>query len=374
MKKLALAASALTVTASMASAGEIERRGDPSQILFEEGRNYLEFSVASVTPNVSGTPIGAAAAIGANPTGNMQGRYQTYALGFKHQYNDRLALAFTIDEPVGASVAYRSAPYTGPSTGAFFGASSAEVSSIAFTAMAKYQVADQISVYGGLRYQGLKGNLTVILPATGPFGAPGPYTLNVDNDFRLGYLVGAAYERPELAMRVSLTYESKIEHSFRDNNGTSFDVEIPQAVTLRAQSGIAANTLLFGSVKWREWTEFVIQPADFFSYSTGLPVNTPIAQGLSDIWTYELGVGRRFSDNWSGAATIGYEKDQGDVVGNLSGKDGYISYGLAVSYETEDWKLTTGVRYIDIGSANTSVSSFSDNDAIAVGVKVGYKF
>ncbi|MBY5988735.1 MULTISPECIES: OmpP1/FadL family transporter [Roseovarius] len=373
MKNLALAACALTATASAASAGQIERRGDPSQILFEEGRNYLQFSVATVHPNVSGPPIGTAAAIGATPTGNIQNSYESYALGFKHQFNDRLALAFVIDEPVGASVNYRTAPYTGPGTGAFFGASNAEVSSIQFTAMAKYEVVDNISVYGGVRYQGLKGDITVISPATGPAGGPGPYTLSVDNDFQLGYLVGAAYERPELAMRFALTYESKIEHSFRDNNGTPFDVEIPQAVTLHARSGIAPDTLLFGSIKWREWTAFNVQPADFFSY-TPAPVNTSIASGTSDIWTYELGLGRRFSENWSGAAIIGYEKDNGDVVGNLSGTDGYVSYGLAVTYETESWEITSGIRYIDVGSANSSVTGFTGSDAIAVGTQVGFKF
>ena len=74
------------------------------------------------------------------------------------------------------------------------------------------------------------------------------------------------------------------------------------------------------------------------------------------------------------ARAIGYEKDLGDTVGNFSGTDGYVSYGLAVSYETEDWKVTTGIRYIDIGDAESSVTSFANNDAISAGVKVAYKF
>jgi long-subunit fatty acid transport protein len=117
-----------------------------------------------------------------------------------------------------------------------------------------------------------------------------------------------------------------------------------------------------------------VQPADFFSYATGAPVNTAIASGTSDIWTYELGLGRRFNENWSGAVTLGYEKDNGDIVGNLSGTDGYVSYGVGVTYETESWEVTTGVRYIDIGSANSSVTSFTDNDAIAFGTKLAWRF
>ena len=204
---------------------------------------------------------------------------------------------------------------------------------------------------------------------------PQPYALSVDKDYQLGYLLGAAYEIPDIALRVALTYESKTEHDFRDNTGAPFKVEIPRAVTLHAQSGIAANTLLFGSIKWREWTQFVIQPGDFFSLVPGIgAVNTPIASGPSDIWTYELGVGRKFNDNWSGAFILGYEKDEGDVVGNLSGKDGFISYGLAATYETEAWKITTGVKYFDIGDANSSVTAFSNNSALAFGTKVAFKF
>lgn len=364
MKRLTLAATALVAVAGTAQAGEIERRGDPSMILFEKSKNYVELSAATVHPNVSGAPRG----VPTGPTGNIQKSYQSFAGGYKHQLNEKVALALVIDEPIGASVDYNRA-------GAFFAGSNAEVNSIAVTGMAKYKFNDRMSVYGGLRYMGLSGNIQVISPATGgsALAPPGPYSLNVDKDYQFGYLVGAAYEIPSIAMRVALTYESKTEHDFRDNNGSPFKVEIPQAVTLHAQSGIATDTLLFGSVKWREWTKFKVQPADFFQFSPA-PENVPIASGPSDIWTYELGIGRKLSKNWSGAAILGYEKDQGDVVGNLSGKDGYISYGLAATYENEAIKVTAGVRYFDVGSADTSVSSFSGSDAIAFGTKVGFKF
>ncbi|MAZ22063.1 hypothetical protein [Roseovarius sp.] len=350
---LVSAACAATVAAGAAHAGGIERRGDPSQILFEEGNQYLEFSVVHVAPNVSGTnttpfPVG--------PTGNITESYQNWAFGYKHELNDKITLAFVLDEPVGADVTYDTA-------GAFFAGSSASVDSIAATALMKYQFTDRISAYGGLKLQGLSGAITVQSVAG---TAPNPYTLNVDKDYQLGYLVGAAYEVPEIAMRVALTYESEIEHEFRDNTGAPFKVKTPQSVTLHAQSGIAANTLLFGSIRWREWTEFAVSPSDF--------APAPIASGTSDVWTYTLGVGRKFSDKWSGAFSLGYEKDNGDVVGNLSGTDGYWSYGVAAIYQGEGYKITTGVRYIDIGSANTSVASFSDNDAVAVGMKVGWTF
>lgn len=355
------ATAALLLTSPMTFAGGIERQGDPSQILFEEGKNYLEFSAITVNPTISGNPL---PGIPAGPTGNIADSYQTYTLGYKRQLNDRLALAFVIDEPVGASLAY-----TSPL--AFFSGSSAEVSAIAYTGMAKYQVNERFSVYGGLRLVGIDGDITVNSPVT----LSSPYSLSVSKDYQVGYLAGVAYEIPDIALRIAATYESKTTHNFRDNTGAPFEVEIPQSFTLHAQTGIAPKTLLFGSAKWREWSNFNVQPPDFFTFVPGVgPVNTPVASGTSDIWTYELGIGHKFTDNWSGAAVIGYEKDLGDTVGNFSGTDGFISYGLAVSYETDDWKVTTGVRYIDLGSADSSVTAFSGNSAVSAGVKVSYTF
>jgi long-subunit fatty acid transport protein len=372
MKTTWLAATVIAATASSAFGGEIERRGDPSMILFEKGKNYLEFSAATVDPSVSGTPR---PGIPTPATGNIQKRYQSFAGGYKHDLNDRVSLALVIDEPVGASVDYGALPAA--LGGSFFGGSNAEVNAIAFTGLAKYKATDRFSVYGGLRYVGLSGNITVISPATlgSAVPAPGaPYTLGVAKDFQLGYLLGAAYEIPDIALRVALTYESKTEHDFKDNTGANFQVELPQSFTLHAQSGIAKDTLLFGSVRWREWSKFAVQPGDFFSVATGVPVNVPIASGPSDIWTYELGIGRRFNENWSGALILGYEKDEGDIVGNLSGKDGYFSYGLAATYETEAWEVTAGIRYFDIGDANSNVTAFSGSDAIAIGTKVAFRF
>jgi long-subunit fatty acid transport protein len=369
MKTHLLAITALALSGTFAQAGEIERRGDPSVILFEKGKNYAEISVVHVDPSVSGTPL---PGVPTGPTGNIQKSYRSFAGGYKHDLNDRVTLAFVIDEPVGADVNYSTpSAFAG---GAFFGTSNAVVESVAFTGLARYKATDRFSVYGGLRYVGLSGNIFVLSPGTGGGAGPGPYSLSVNKDFQLGYLLGAAYEIPDIALRVALTYESKTEHDFRDNTGAPFQVELPQSVTLHAQTGIAANTLLFGSVRWREWTQFAVQPGDFFSFSTGVPVNAPIASGPSDIWTYELGIGRRFNENWSGAIILGYEEDQGDVVGNLSGKDGFFSYGLAATYETEAWEVTAGIRYFDIGDANSNVTAFSGSDAFAFGTKVAFRF
>lgn len=342
-------AAALTLIAGAASAGGIQRDGDRSQILFEKGENYLEFSASLVSPSVSST----GAAVG-GATGNIQSTYQTYHLGYKREVSEKLSFALLAQELVGADVSYPAGP-------AFFAGGTATVDSFAVTGLVKYQVNDRFSAYGGLRVQSLKGS--VVIPAFG-------YRLSVDNDYQAGYVLGAAYEIPDIALRVALTYESEIEHEFRDNAGNPFNVKTPQAATLHVQSGVAQNTIVFGSARWQEWTAFQIAPRDFPLFPAA------IASEPSDIWTYEIGVGHRFNENWSGAFTIGYEEDKGDVVGNLSGRDGFLSYGIGMKYSTETYDVSAGIKYIDIGSATTSrvASNFSGNDAVAFGVKMGFRF
>jgi long-subunit fatty acid transport protein len=216
-----------SMIASSAFAGEIERRGDPSMILFEEGRNYAEFSAVRVMPSVSGQPR---PGLPGGPTGDIQKSYLSLAGGYKHDLNDRVTLAFVIDQPVGVNVDYRTPPAA--LGGAFFGTSNAELDSIAYTALLRYKATDRFSVYGGLRYMGISGNIEVLAPAIlgSQIPAPNqPYNLSVNKDFQFGYLLGAAYEIPDIALRVALTYESKTKHKFKDNTGSNFTVEIPQA-------------------------------------------------------------------------------------------------------------------------------------------------
>lgn len=348
MKHVTKATIALGLAASVAHAGGIQRDSDRSQLLFEDGTNYAEFSASYVFPNISGN-------FGPLNSGNMQKQYNNFAFGYKREVDDRLSFAMYVNEPVGANVAYSAVP------GYPFATSNAEVNSLAVTGLVKYNVSDRFSAYGGLRVQSLSGSVFVSTAA---------YTLNVDKDYQVGYVVGGAYQIPDIALKVAMTYESAIEHDFVDNAGTPFQVEIPQALTLHAQSGVAKDTIVFGSVRWQEWTQFEIRPMDFAGGAIA------IASEPSDIITYEVGVGRRLNENWSGALTLGYEEDQGDIVGNLSGKDGFISYGIAAKYETADWDVTAGIKYIDVGSATTSSigANFTDNSAFAGGVKVGFRF
>ncbi len=358
MRQSALVTVAILAASSGAHAGGVERSTQSVAILFEEGR-YAELSFGRFAPDVSGTVGG-----GAISSGDMAGDYNSWSLGYKMDIGDRMALAVILDQPIGANVNYPGVPALGayPLAG-----STATLTSSAITALLKYQFENNISVYGGLRYETVHGEVS--LPSVGG------YTLDTNHDSELGYVIGVAWEKPEIAARVALTYNSAITHTlesleFGAAPGT-FETEVPQSVNLEFQTGIAKDTLLFGSIRWVDWTAFVIDPP-FYPAPLGNLVDY-----AGDRTTYNLGIGRRFNDNWAAAVTVGYEKADGAPTGNLGPSDGMKSIGLAATYTMDNMKITGGVRYVDIGDATTNppISGvFTDNSGVGVGIKIGYTF
>ena len=135
----------------------------------------------------------------------------------------------------------------------------AEVDSSSTTLLTSYDM-DNVTVYGGLKNQSLSAS------ATNPLVAA--YTITSTADSSLGYVLGAAIENPETAMRIALTYHSKINHDIAivENHGgisataSTLKVTAPESFNLDFQTGIAANTLLFGTIRQVKWTQMSLCP------------------------------------------------------------------------------------------------------------------
>ncbi|SMX22299.1 OmpP1/FadL family transporter [Boseongicola aestuarii] len=358
MRRTIMAAAALGVGATAVNAGGLERTPQSMAILFEEGRTF-ELSFGYVSPDVSGT-------LGAD-SGDMLASFSNLGLAYKADLNDTLSYAIIFDQPYGADTAYP----TG--TGNPFAGSTARVRSNALSGVLQYNMGNGASVYGGLRAQSLQAE-AVLLPATLN------YTINSDTDYELGYLVGAAYERPEIALRVALTYHSETSHDLSLTEASNLDatqtnsepVNLPQALNLEFQSGVAEDTLVFGSVRWAEWSETEIDPS---LYNTRFPGFPPIVFFTDDRITYTLGVGRRLNETWSILGSLSHEETTGSATGNLGPTDGFTSVSLGAVYTKDNMKITGGLRYVDIGDAMSfSGADFQDNSAIAAGVRVGWSF
>lgn len=357
---------ALGLMTTTAMAGGVDRSGQGIGVIFEKG-NVVELSFGHVNPSVSGRDLRGTS------TGSVANSYTLPGLAVKYDYSSQLSAALIFDSPIGADVFY-------PTGTGLLSETMADMDSIALTGLLRWKFDDQWSVHGGLRAQRAKGDLRLAGPA---YGALNGYNASMSNDWAGGYTLGVAYEKPEIALRAALTYHSAIEHDVDtiERIGSTIvtapdvtTVKTPQSVNLDFQTGIMADTLLFASARWVDWSVFRIQPT-FFTGATGGGTLTD----LHDTTTYTLGIGRKFSEQWSGSAFVSYEAKKKTEVSPLAPTSGSTGFGLAAIYSQDNMKIQIGARYMRLGDANaapggTPVASMTGNKAVALGVKVGFAF
>ena len=384
------AAALLLASTSLASAGGVERNAFTTGILFEEG-TYAELGYSFVSPDVSGVQVLGIAAAG-SPAGSNSGdvapSYSFTSLAFRTDVTDQLSFALIIDEPIGASVDYAA---IAPGTGylyRFGTGSTADLSSQQTTLAARYEMPNGFSVYGGLRMVSFEGEVSLF---SGSGGGAANYTLAANASTEIGYMIGGAYERPDIALRVALTYFSETTHDVNASEGTNagtfattFQTSIPQQLLLEAQTGVAEGTLVFGSLRWTDWTAFEISPT---VYIAAVSDGRALVDYQNDVYTWTIGGARVLTDQWTVLGSVTYEAEQDVFSGNLGPTDGRTSIGIGARFSEGPWRITGGINYTWIGDAETQApslggtipdgtqfSSFRDNTAFGFGLRIGYSF
>lgn len=368
-------------------AGGIERSTQSVAPIFEAGR-YLELGLSHVNPSVGGHDLPPAPPVA---TGGIANSYTVYSLAYKQDFTPQISGTLIIDTPFGADTHY-------PAGGSIMlGDTRAKVNSTAVTGILRWHDDNGFGVHGGLRM--LRSDAEVDLNGAA-YGAAGGYAARFDRDTAWGWLLGASYEIPEIAGRVSLTYNSPIRHDFRttesgplvDPDGPGplpelpvFDgvsqtrVSTPRSWNLEFQSGIAEDTLLFGSIRWVKWSEFRVDPERLMAV-TGVGL-----VDLEDTTTFTLGLGRRFTEEWSGSVGFSFEKRGRDLVSPLAPVSGRRAITLAAIHTRGNMKITTGMNYTWLGDAKaqtpdpdshepTGRAQMQDNDAFSLGMRVGFSF
>ncbi|SEM86138.1 OmpP1/FadL family transporter [Palleronia pelagia] len=397
MKKLFGTVAVLALAPAMAGALGLDRSGQPVTLLFEDG-NYAELSFGRVFPSVdgNGNPL-----LGGGTFDDVGDDYSQLGAGVKLQLSEQLSFALTAGQPYGVDIAYPGSNLTA------LGGTAATLDSSELMALARYEFSENISVHGGLRYVRLgDGNVTLSGNAYGAPAAANPlavapapalngYNVQFGQDSDIGLAIGAAYERPEIALRIAMTYFTKTDHDLPTvENVTALglnptgapsaptQVQTPEAINLDFQTGLNQQTLLFGQIRYAWYDDVKVTPAAF-----GVRSNNSSLTSIDDAYSVSVGIGRQLTDRLSGSVTLGYERQSGDFGSPLAPTDGQKSIGLGLSYDVnEQFTIAGGVRYVDIGDATPSTgvcdvagggsgcASFSDNSAVAFGFRVGYSF
>jgi long-chain fatty acid transport protein len=350
-----IAVAALGALHFPAQAGGIERGGYNIDLLFDPSPAAVEATATYVMPqrklkNATDTDPsdGNLNLLGYSSTADDTEDYWSPRVGAKFGYQD-LDCLVDYSQPYGA--------HSDPGARWAGAAQNVEtkINSDNYAATCSYRFdagPGQVRLIGGASYlqmDGFKERL-VLAPEilAGSFGLSGSGIgrLDLEGD-GWGWRAGAAYEIPEYAMRISLVYFSEVKLDNITGNvdltgipsalgalgivpgaGTVIPVtgstSMPDALELKLQSGIAPDWLAFGSVKWTDWSQ--LQRIPF--YNSGVEV-TALDLGYRDGWTVTAGLGHKFNDEWSAAASVTWDRGTSQ------------SYGA----QSDTWALSAGVAY-----------------------------
>ena len=253
-------------------------------------------------------------------------------------------------------------------------------------------------IYGGPVAQRVQADVKLRGSAYGP--ATG-YTSHISPDQDYGYILGASYSKPEIALKAALTYRSEIDHSMNINEtyplagllagnpaaatqNNAMEITTPKSVNFDFQTGVNPTTLATAKVRWVPWGDFNITPPLYNAVSKNNPAYGPDGLALveygDDQWQGELGVAKRLAPALAGSGTVGWDSGAGDPTTSLGPIDGYYSVGLGAKYNvTPEWAVSAGGKYLWFGDAKGQlptkqiVGDFQDNDGYILGMKLSYQ-
>jgi long-chain fatty acid transport protein len=474
LKTLSTAMILATIPMTGAFAAAMDRSGQSVSAFLQPG-NYFEAGISVLDADVKGQEAGVTTT--RRNIGDMAESYYFPNAAIKVQVNDKFSFGLLYDQPFGAKAEYsgNNIFVSNPGSDTVLGASaidglitkkaieslnglgvndptqqqidgakqqvSAQLGPVIANANASlgqgqtkvdvhtenlslifgYQPIDNVTVYGGPVYQRVKGDVNLRGQAYSLYNG---YDAHIKETGEMGWLVGTAYQIPDIALKASITYRSAIKHKAKTTESLALldnmdptalqqllvgglglsaeqiaslgksgktEIKTPQSVNLDFQTGIMEDTIAFMNVRWVNWSSFSIQPTQFgnVSKAIGALVNKPdgfnLVQYSKDQWSINTGLGRKFTDKWAGNFSIGWDSGAGNPVTTLGPTKGYWSLGLGGQYSpAKDYFVQAGVRYFWLGDAKAQtgaqadtsdyVAKFDKNHALGYALKIGYRF
>ena len=346
-----IVAAAGLMAATSAYAGGLERGGYNIDLLFDPSDYAFESAVTYVNPQRTLNNVRDTDPTDGNPLARRSDGidategYWVPRIGFKASIGDAIDCMADYSEPWGAHL-NQGANWVGANENI-----ETKIDSENYAATCSYSFdvgPGQLRVIGGGFYQEISGfqerlGMDLGAPVSSPAGI-GRLDLEADG---WGWRAGVAYEIEEYALRTSLVYNSAVE---LDNIQGTLDLtqlgsvvvpvfgsaKMPGSLELKVQTGIAPGWLVFGGIKWTDWSQ--LQRVVFCPEATrplaacrsGSPTEaTSLDLFYRDGWTISGGVGHKFNEQWSGAVNLAWDRG--------------VSTGLGT--HTDTWTLGAGVSY-----------------------------
>jgi long-subunit fatty acid transport protein len=383
MKYKYVALAVLSASGGAVYAGGLDRSGQSVAPIFTDSGSF-QLTLQRTFADVTGTDaLGNSYSVGED--------FTQLGASYTRDLSDRFSLSLIYDQPYGADVLYNNSPLAST-----LGGTRADLNSHALSVIGKYRLGDRFSVFGGIKAQSVDAEVDLngiayrnaistvaagrtgapLATLTGAFEATGGYRFEMDSDTSPGALLGGAYDIPDIALRVALTYHFEIKHSatttenlFGATTPGTVDYVTPQSLNLEFQTGIAKDTLLTAGYRWTDFSAVDVVPVALGSDLVN----------LDDSHRFSVGVARRFNENLVGSLSIQYEAEGDDLVSPLGPTNGQIGISLGARYTKDNVNISGGINYTKLGDARpevggTPVASFSGSSALTVGFRAEITF
>lgn len=368
---------ALAVTSALTStamAGGWNRGEADTDILFEPGTVVSRAGITYVSPRRDYSTVNGATAT----DDRFSQDYVIPSFAAKWQATENFGCAFTYTQPFGADAEY------GPQ--AVFASLPAALGGGGGTgtgATRKEFITNEYGATCDVSAQAGKGRLHFL---GGVFMQDFEYEadvfrgeLRLQDDAAFGYRLGVAYEIPEYAMRFQLMYRSKVEHDADEGSFTwnpalplpfgSFGSQaafgsgtLPQSLKLSMQTGVAPGWLVYGSIKWTDWSVM-----DSLDYSVGTPGGFVPQQDVynwRDGWTIQAGVGHAFTETVSGTVNLTWDRGV-DTGADIYTDSWTVGAGVSVKAGPGELRLGGAVSYLTSGEQSRANQATYDATADA---------
>ena len=403
---LVLAGSASLAALEMANAGGFDRGGVNIDQLFDAAPFSAEAGVTYVSPRRTLKNVERQDGFGASSASvDVDGDYAVPRIGFKANLFEPVDCLATYTEPYGADGGFGTGNAYSPTAVEF----KVDTRDIGLTCSYKMEVGKGVfRMIGGVSYQEVDAFLS--RETLQAFGNPGLGKFQL-SDEAVSWRAGAAYEIPEIAFRASLMYSARYNYDGLSGTADSSEfgptlipgfppsmfnpplttgivpatasAEIPQALELKVQSGIAPGWLAFGSLKWQQWSKLdVIQINGVISPLGGGPTDVSFDPLYRDGWTVSGGVGHKFTEKLSGAASITWDRGTSTVSGYQSDTWSFSAGGSYSPTESVEIRLGGSIGVLTSGSsspsgadqANAVTYEYDDDLLLAGSASVKIKF
>lgn len=369
MKNLLKCTFAGMLLASPAFSGGWEASRLDSSFMYQEG-SYAEVGTSSIDYDVNATTqAGQKHKMAKDQTRtnlSFKTEYENFDVGLTSYMSGAIQLDGQSAHAAGCSLAALALCSVVPT---------ADVTVNSLALLARYRINENMSVLGGLnRYEVSDAKVQSLT---------GYYVVNGDE---LAPIAGAAYENKAIALRVELLLQVETDVTLDAKSSlsplaattavTGATMVIPQTLTLNFQSGIAEDTLLFGSVHKADWeTAQISIPAN----ATNGPV-AAIGSDFANRTAYSIGIGRKLNESISLLGSYSMEDGGGATSSDpFTLTDGNQTLGVGARYTRDNMTISGGYSYTSVGDVTMTHSTglsatYADNNVTGLGLKISFSF